>query len=142
MIVDHLSRYSAWMAGPMIICETHVILIIIVKIIRILENTFVWWLIWRRIIKWLMIFFSNVSGIEKEHQTQLLRLIHHLHLQLSLAENVKKLEENPGLVVIVIDHLLRSQFHKSLHLVDIALKEKHIIMMKMVQGLWLKIPAG
>ena len=71
--------------------------------------------------------FSNVSGIEKEHQTQLPRL--------SLAENVKKLEENPGLMVIVIDHLLRSQFHKSLHLVDIALKEKHIIMMKMVQGL-------
>ena len=82
-----------------------------------------------------MMSFSNVSGIEKEHQTQLLRLIEHLHLQLSLAENVKKLEENPGLMVIVIDHLLRSQFHKSLHLVDIALKEKHIIMMKMVQGL-------
>ena len=55
--------------------------------------------------------------------------------RLSLAENVKKLEENPGLMVIVIDHLLRSQFHKSLHLVDIVLKEKHIIMMKMVQGL-------
>ena len=53
--------------------------------------------------------FSNVSGIETEHQTHLLRLIEHLHLQLSLAENVKKLEENPGLMVIVIDHLLSSR---------------------------------
>ena len=56
-----------------------------------------------------MMSFQDVSGIEKEHQTQLPRLIEHLHLQLSLAENVKNLEENPGLMVIVIDHLLSSR---------------------------------